>query len=946
MSVSAIDSRIFRDLFGTDEIRQDFTDEAYAKCLIDTEAALARAESVVGVIPLEVGDAITEVLANVELELSRETETVGYPVLPLVVQLVENIPQHLAKYLHWGATTQDIMDNASMLQMKRGLELVKREINKLVDVLQAMSANPMAGRTHLQHALPCTFGYKCAVYLSSVLRYRERISEIERRCLMVQFGGAAGTLASLGSDRTGINVRAQLAKELGLEDPMITWHVARDSVAEILNFLALIGGTLGKIALDIIVMLSNELDEVAEPFVPHRGASSTMPQKRNPISSEIILATSKLLRANASLGLDAMVVDFERANLHSTRGLIVGEAVMMGLAPFVGRQRAHDIVYEACKSAIEHDQVLLDVLKGSAEVSTHLDDDRLTQLCDPLNYLGSGQLMVDDVLRKAIEGKLPCIIRWVLTDIQPMHMFITARRLYAIPRTVTLRLRVKKQFRPHDVPQKLVCPAFVLFGYNQSNLGGLASVTDFLTHFPEIDTVHSEGKQQSSNATVQGAVVATFTLGAMAGSLSCSYTSDRLGRRLVILAGAILTAVGQALEASSFQLAQLIVGRVVVGIGVGMLSGTVPTWQSECSSSTNRGKHVVLDGLFIALGYMLQAWLNLGFYQIKTGPASWRAPIAIPIIFSMILAISILAMPESPRWLAQQGRTHEAQSTISALKNLLANDAVIIHEISTIEQSLERTSHASLTDMLRTGEDRILYRFTLCILLQFYQQMSGGNLISVYSTTIFQEGLELDSQTARILSGGTLTWKFLSCFVSFVTIDRFGRRFVLMISGTGMATCMMGLAITTSFPRSNFAAQVTSVLFVFLFNFFITVGFLGANFLYCTEVAPPRLRVAMSSISTANHWLWNFAVLMITPVAINTIGYKYYIVFTCIGFCIPVSVYFFYPETMGRSLEEIDLVFRNSPSVFSTVAYARTNPLRDEDLEEKCEFEHEEVRVR
>lgn len=175
-----------------------------------------------------------------------------------------------------------------------------------------------------------------------------------------------------------------------------------------------------------------------------------------------------------------------------------------------------------------------------------------------------------------------------------------------------------------------------------------------------------------------------------------------------------------------------------------------------------------------------------------------------------------------------------------------------------MQVSLEETRHttASLLDLLRMGEDRLLYRFGLCILLQFYQQMSGGNLISVYSTTIFESGLRMDSETARILSGGTLTWKLLTCFIGFFAIDRFGRRFVLMISGTGMATCMMGSAIATSFPTSNYGARVVSVLFVFLFNFFIPIGFLGVNFLCCTEVSPTRLRVAMSSIPTANHWLW------------------------------------------------------------------------------------------
>ncbi|KAI0430772.1 adenylosuccinate lyase [Xylaria sp. FL1042] len=452
MAVSALDSRIFRNLFGAQEIRALFTDEAYAMRLVEVEAALARAESKVGVIPEEAGQIITEALENTVLDydlLSLQTEIVGYPVLPLVEQLVKQVPQEMAKYIHWGATTQDIMDDASILQIRSGLRIVKRELEKLVSTLQSLSSRyrdtPMAGRTHLQHALPCTFGYKCAVYLSSIIRHLERLREIEKRCLLVQFGGAAGTLASLGSDDTGVKVRSQLAKELNLRDPPITWHVTRDTIAEMLNFLALVGGSLGKIAYDIIMMSSNELGEVAEPFVPHRGASSTMPQKRNPISSEVILAASKLLRANAGLGLDAMVVDFERAsgpwhlewvaipeafvlavgalhqtnfamgglvvntdtmwdNLCSTRGLIVGEAVMMALAPFLGRQPAHDVIYTACTESIESKQPLLEVLRGKPEVTAHLSAEKLSSLCDPRQYLGASQLMVDGMLKVAAQS--------------------------------------------------------------------------------------------------------------------------------------------------------------------------------------------------------------------------------------------------------------------------------------------------------------------------------------------------------------------------------------------------------------------------------------------------------------------------------------------------------------------------------------------------------------
>lgn len=403
-----------------------------------------------------------------------------------------------------------------------------------------------------------------------------------------------------------------------------------------------------------------------------------------------------------------------------------------------------------------------------------------------------------------------------------------------------------------------VLPAFVLFGYNQSNLGGLVGLSDWVKHFPRIDTVHTQGAQKSNNATIQGLVVATFTLGALPGCLSCSWSADKYGRRPVIFVGATLTLIGELLQASSYDLAQLIVGRMILGAGVGMLSGTVPTWQSECSNSKNRGRHVVLDGLFIALGYVLQAWINLGFYQLHTGPVTWRVPISIVAVFSLLLMASIFTIPESPRWLVRQNRLEEAQAALSAFRDKPADSLEIRAEMDAIELSLEATAHkgTSLLSLLRTGQDKMRYRFGICLALQFFQQMSGGNLISVYSTVIFQQGLNLDAQTSRILSGGTLTWKFLSCFVAFFTIDRWGRRTALIVSGTGMASCMLGLAVATSFPTTNFAAQVLSVLFVFLFNFFIPIGFLGANFLYCTEVAPVRLRVAMSSISTANHWLW------------------------------------------------------------------------------------------
>lgn len=417
----------------------------------------------------------------------------------------------------------------------------------------------------------------------------------------------------------------------------------------------------------------------------------------------------------------------------------------------------------------------------------------------------------------------------------------------------------------------VVAPAFILFGYNQSGIGGLLTESDWVATFPEIDTVNTTGAQKSHNSTIQGLTVATFTLGALIGALSCSYTGDKLGRRWVIFIGGVCTLIGSALETSSFSLAQFIIGRIILGLGVGQLSATVPVWQSECSSSKNRGKHVVLDGAFISLGYTLESWIDLGFYEFHTGSVTWRPAIAISMFFSLVVMTTVFFMPESPRWLIRKNRVDEARSTLCALKDQLADSPEIEAEIVGVELSLEDTARngASLKDLLTPGPERLPYRFGLCILLQFFQQMSGTNLVSVYSTTIFQEGLGMSGEVSRILSGGMLTWKFLSCFVAFFTIDRFGRRVCFMVSGGGMALCMVALAVATSF-EDNKAASIAAALFIYLFCFFVPIGFLGANFLYCAEVAPIRLRVAMASISTANHWLWNFVVAMITPVAINT----------------------------------------------------------------------------
>lgn len=272
----------------------------------------------------------------------------------------------------------------------------------------------------------------------------------------------------------------------------------------------------------------------------------------------------------------------------------------------------------------------------------------------------------------------------------------------------------------------IVAPSFILFGYNQAGIGGLITQNDWVKTFPEIDTVHAVGSEKSEKSTLQGFVVAVFVIGALFGALSCSYTGDRFGRRNVIFFAGLCTLIGEILEASSFGLPQFIVGRVIVGLGVGQLSSLVPVWQSETAGAKNRGRHVVLDGLFICLGYVLESWINLGFFELKTGPVTWRPPIAIACVFSLVLICSIYMFPESPRWLLMTNKSELARENLAILRGLPQDASEVSAEIEGIELSLELSADggAKLSQIFKMGEDKLAYRFGLCILLQFYQQMS------------------------------------------------------------------------------------------------------------------------------------------------------------------------------------------------------------------------------
>src|ERR1700690_2140796 len=301
MPSTILDSAVFRDIFTTEAMRGVWSDENRVQKYLDFEAALARAESALGIIPKE---AAAEIVRHCDAKfmdmakLKEATERIGYPVLPVVQQLVKLCKDGLGEWSHWGATTQDITDTATVLVLREALEIVEKEIDGIADALATLAKKyrdtPMAGRSNLQQAVPITFGYKMATLLGAFERHKERLKQLKPRVLVGEFGGAAGTLSSLGKD--GLKVQAELMKELKLGQPDISWHTVRDRIAEVGCFLGLVTGTCGKIAFDVKLLMQTEVEEVYEPFHQGRGSSSTMAQKRNPISSVYITALNSVGR--------------------------------------------------------------------------------------------------------------------------------------------------------------------------------------------------------------------------------------------------------------------------------------------------------------------------------------------------------------------------------------------------------------------------------------------------------------------------------------------------------------------------------------------------------------------------------------------------------------------------------------------------------------------------
>ena len=444
MAATIIDSKIFGDMFSEASMRQVWSDENRTAKYLDVERALAKVQGELGIIPQEAADEIVkhcDVRQIDWVKLKAKTEQIGYPIIAVVNQINAACRDKLGEYCHWGATTQDITDTATVLQIRESLALVEQDLAAISAALASLAKKyrdtPIIGRSNLQQATPITFGYKMAGILAGIERHRERLAQLKPRVLVGEFGGASGTLSSL--EKGAMETQAGLMQELALGQPLISWHTVRDNIAEVGAFLGIVGGSLGKIAMDVKLMMQTEVAEVFEPFAPGRGSSSTMPQKRNPISCLYIHANISVVRQHAAALMDAMVADHERStgpweiewvvlpeifclmagalkqtkfvlaglevdaarmrsNIDMTNGLVMSEAVMMGLGPYIGREYAHDLVYDLCRASLRENRPLIELLAEHPEINQHVSRAKLEEFCDPANNLGQAGHMVDRVL--------------------------------------------------------------------------------------------------------------------------------------------------------------------------------------------------------------------------------------------------------------------------------------------------------------------------------------------------------------------------------------------------------------------------------------------------------------------------------------------------------------------------------------------------------------------
>ncbi|UNI23831.1 hypothetical protein JDV02_009625 [Purpureocillium takamizusanense] len=455
----------------------------------------------------------------------------------------------------------------------------------------------------------------------------------------------------------------------------------------------------------------------------------------------------------------------------------------------------------------------------------------------------------------------------------------------------------------------------LMFGYDQAVFSGVIVTDDFLVLHDLV------GPEKTS---LLSTITAIYDIGCFFGAIVAFTAGERLGRKKSIIAGTMIMTVGMLLMTTSFSIEQMFVGRIVLGIGNGINTATAPIWQTETSPAHLRGKLVMFEMMMNIVGFSLCNWINYGL-SFAGGAVAWRFPLAFQAVFIIALFATVPWLPESPRWLLYHGRDDEARQVLRCLAGKDTDDANITVQQEEIKYSVqyEKEHHVRWRDLLRPqpGGTKPLRRLILGAGTQFMQQFEGINIMSYYLPTVLIQAVGLSNQLARLLTAvNSVTYLIFSC-ISIPLVERWGRRGLMMVSTAGQGAAFLVITVLLRYgspPDGNSKAAEASIVFFFLYYVAFGIGMLGVPWLYPTEINSIAMRTKGSAVATATNWLTNFVIVEITPIGIQNLGWKFWIVFTIFNTAFMPVIYFFYPETSNRTLEDLDDYYRNNPPLIVT----------------------------
>ncbi|KAK9386644.1 general substrate transporter [Lipomyces mesembrius] len=455
----------------------------------------------------------------------------------------------------------------------------------------------------------------------------------------------------------------------------------------------------------------------------------------------------------------------------------------------------------------------------------------------------------------------------------------------------------------------LSCFGFSLVGYDNGLMGGFINGRQFNSVF------------NYPRPSLLGTVVAIYEVGGCVGAVGISFIGDCIGRRQSIALGAIVMIIGAILQASAYQLVQMFVGRIISGVGIGIINSTVPILQAEVSPKATRGLYVAMYCSTLNLGIVTAYWLNFGLSYVDSEIA-WRFPTAFQIVYLLAILWLTVMVPESPRWLTAHDMHDDAVSVLAALTNREVDDPDVVQQYEEIVETVIMESaegSGSWSDFYKSDGLQSCRRLWTAIAVQVFQQLGGINAIIYYATTLFQQSIGFSPKMAGLMSGFLQTWMFIASFIPWFLIDRFGRK-PLILGGILVEGAVMAVQTALIYQIQHrtgieHSAAIGAAVMLFVFEGAFTVGMQSTGWVYPSEILPLRLRAKGSAISTAANWISNFIVVEITPPAIENIGYRTYIIFAIFNVCFLPIVWFWFKETKGLSLEDIDLLFADEQAL-------------------------------